>query len=179
MEQKITQARLKELLSYDAESGLFHWKKRRTGVSTDGKIAGCKSVTESKYPSRSYWKIRVDKKLYYAHRLAWLWAHGELPDFEIDHKNGDGLDNRIENLRAVSSSQNKWNARMRRDNSSGFKGVVPAKSGKAFRAQIAYSGRVRYLGTFETAEEAARKYDEEALSQRGEYAVTNRSLGLL
>ena len=84
--------RLKQLLHYNRRTGLFRWKVGRSTSSPSGSIAGC---TESK----GYTQIGVDGIRYMAHRLAWLWCHGDIPDgMVIDHKNGDRGDNRIVNL---------------------------------------------------------------------------------
>lgn len=86
----------------------------------------------------------------------------------VDHVNGDGLDNRRANLRPATSSQNAANARRRKDNSSGFKGVSQRPNGR-WMARI----RMKSLGTFPTAELAARAYDSAATETWGEFARTN------
>ena len=88
-----------------------------------------------------------------------------------DHANGNGLDNRRENLRPATSSQNAMNRATPSDNTSGFKGI--SRSGLKWRAYVGVSGRQTYLGSFTTPEEAARAYDAAALHHYGEFARPN------
>lgn len=100
------------------------------------------------------------------HRLI-LGLTGSFP--HVDHKNGDGLDNRRENLRAATHRQNGANAKKPRNNTSGYKGVSLSKADGTYSAAIAG----RYIGRYSTAEEAARAYDIEAVQVYGEYARLN------
>lgn len=100
----------------------------------------------------------------FMHRFLTGWA-------QVDHINGDGLDNRRSNLRPAVGSQNNHNVKLRRDNTSGFKGVV--RCGTRWKAQIKVEGRSRTLGRFATAAEAARIYDKAAREIAGEYARLN------
>lgn len=110
------------------------------------------------------------------HRAIWLYVRGKLPPsaegIEIDHINGDATDNHITNLRLVTRGQNQWNAGIRKDNTSGFKGVSETRSG-AFSASISINGKVKYLGAFPTALEASEAYQRKALELRGEYVPTH------
>lgn len=96
-----------------------------------------------------------------AHRVAWLLVFKKFPKNELDHINRNKLDNRIENLRECNSSQNAANRRSNKK----YKGVSKCLNGK-FKAQIT-------LGTFDTAEEAAKKYDEILYKIHGEFALLN------
>lgn len=103
----------------------------------------------------------------YMHRVIMEAPKG----LEVDHINGNMLDNRRENLRLCSRSQNARNQKKHRDNSCGFKGVY--KRGNRFGAQLTIQAATFYLGTYSTAEEAARAYDEEAKARFGEFAKVN------
>ena len=96
------------------------------------------------------------------------------PDgMEVDHINGDKLDNRRENLRICTHAQNTLNQGIRNDNKSGFKGVFWDKQSGKYRAQIRANKQTFYLGWFDDAEQAARAYDEKARELHGKFARTN------
>lgn len=157
----IAQAELKRLVNYDPQTGLFRAKIKR---STSKDILGCKAVRGEK----TYLRVVIDRKHYYAHRLAWLYVHGEWPQL-LDHVNGDGCDNRIDNLRKTSHSENHANTELRRDNKTGFKGVSVARSGK-FYATIRKNGKSMGLGHFNTPEEAHAAYRAAADRLFGSFA---------
>src|SRR3990167_3120706 len=107
----ISQQRLKELLSYNPNTGEFT-RLVATGIhgcNKAGVVVGCLSD----HPTQGYILIRVnnDGILYRAHRLAWLYVYGFWPPADIDHINGNRSDNRIVNLRSVTRSQNLQNMR--------------------------------------------------------------------
>lgn len=137
----ITQQRLREVLDYDPETGEFRWlvaTGRRVNV---GDLAGTDSY------GRRF--IRIDKRRYRAHRLAWLYVHGRWPANEIDHINGVADDNRIANLREATRSQNCENRRKpKRNSTSGFLGVWTHKATGKLRAQIVHNGKNYHLGLF-------------------------------
>jgi len=117
----MTQDELKQHLHYNPATGVFTWRnnpKRNAqwNVMWAGKIAG--TVTE-----RGYSRIRLLDKGYRAHRLAFLYVYGYMPK-EIDHIDGDKLNNRIKNLRSVSHSENMRNAKKYPSNTSGVTGVT-------------------------------------------------------
>jgi hypothetical protein len=92
----------------------------------------------------------------------------------VDHCNGQRLDNQLANLRSATPAQNLANQWLRKDSSTGFKGVSTTASGR-YRAYIATAGRQRYLGTFDTPVEAARAYNAAAVAQWGEFARPNET----
>lgn len=103
---------------------------------------------------------------------------GESADgLQVDHIDWNPLNNRRSNLRLVTSMENQWNTRLTKRNKSGFKGV--SKSLGKWRADTRVDKLPVYIGTYDTPKEAALAYDEHVLSHRGEYAITNASLGLL
>lgn len=99
--------------------------------------------------------------------------------YEVDHINGDTLDNRKANIRVCTVQQNQRNRSLGKNNSSGYKGVTWVKAQGKWRAQLALSKGKRYLKSFDTAIEAALAYDEVALEHFGEFALTNQMMGLL
>jgi len=105
------------------------------------------------------------------------------PRLYVDHVNGDGLDNRRENLRVADRQQNRQNSRLDRDSRSGLKGIRLKKEGKGrskpWEARIGVNGRQLFLGCFSDPKEAALAYDEAAVRHFGEFALTNRMMGLL
>lgn len=111
----------------------------------------------------------------YAHRVIMKPDEGQF----VDHINGNTLDNRRENLRICSRAANNHYARMRKDNKSGYKGVVWYEPTKRWKAQIGADGRRIGLGYFKDALDAARAYDEAASRLFGEFAITNKMLGLI
>jgi len=144
----LTQSRLKEVLSYDPETGKFVRKVSRSNSVKVGSVAGTLSPL-------GYTQIRVDGKRYLAHRLAWLYTHGYFPENQIDHLNGIRNDNRIKNLREVSNACNLQNTKIRSDNTSGFPGVYWHKQRRKWGAYIQIQGKPYHLGLYDTALGAA------------------------
>jgi hypothetical protein len=128
-EEALTVQRVRELLDYHPEKGLFTWRVKHGRNSDIGKRAGSKRG--------KYWQIYIDKKSYAEHRLAWLYVNGSWPTARyIDHINGDSRDNRIENLRECTNGQNMQNQRVAHRNSkTGFLGVQALGDGR-YGAQI-------------------------------------------
>lgn len=102
--------------------------------------------------------IQVKDKQYLAHRLIWLYAYGKFPDGQVDHINGQPLDNRIENLRDVTNQENSKNQKKRCTNTSGYMGVSWHKAADKWQAHIKVDGVQTYLGLFNILEDAAEKY---------------------
>ncbi len=132
------------------------------------------------------WFLHKDKRIKYAFRNARdtqsgkrirVLMHrqilGTRQGFETDHINHNGIDNRRQNIRECNSSQNQHNAKLRTDNTSGYKGVSRVSASKTWQARIRHMGKSIYLGAFPTAIKAAEAYDEAALKYFGEFAYTN------
>lgn len=148
---KLTQKRLKALLSYNPLTGLFRWRVWRGGFAKRGTIAGSRHW-------RGYVCIYVNNRPYMAHRLAWLYTFGRMPRFEIDHRNRIRHDNRLRNLREATDAQNQENQAQphKADSKSGLLGVDFHKH--AWRARIQSRGRKYHLGHFRTAALAHAAY---------------------
>lgn len=157
MKKPITQDELQELLIYNPVTGIFHWRLSRPGVS-----AGMQAGGETTATGKKYVQILVKRKLYRAHRLAWLYVHGRFPDSEIDHLNGNGLDNRLCNLREATRSENGKNTRLRPDNKSGTSGVYWRERRRKWESLITVDGKQIFLGYHDNLQEAvsARKNAE-------------------
>jgi len=147
-ESLLPQASLKEILSYDVTSGLFFWLKNMTSLVRAGDLAGHS-------PEDGYITIMIKKKPYKAHRLAWLYVYGEWPNGEIDHINHVRNDNRLDNLRGVSSLANSRNVSKFKNNTSGLCGVSWSKCSSKWHPQIMVEGKRIHLGFFLCFFEAA------------------------
>jgi hypothetical protein len=112
----------------------------------------------------------IDGKRYLAHRLAWLYTHGAWPHKLLDHRNRVTGDNRIDNLREATGSQNKANQLTNTNNTSGFKGVYWSKQNAKWQAGIRHQGKQKHLGCFNTKEDAHTAYCTAATQLKGEFA---------
>lgn len=144
----LTQAELKQLLTYDADTGQFTRLVSATRKDRVGKIAGTVNMN-------GYRNIKLGKNVYKAHRLAWLYVYGEWPENLIDHINGVLDDNRIENLRSVTHKQNMENQTLHVNNTSGHRGVIWKSSEQKWMARLTHHGKRVTIGRFSTLEEAA------------------------
>jgi len=157
---EITQEILKKYLYYNLNTGVFTWLARTQTDFNDGdhsadhnlkkwnakhagKTAG--SFRKSDNRQTDYFRIRIQGHSYYSHRLAWLYSHGEYPD-QIDHVNGDGTDNRLENLRSVSHKTNHRNMPKQKNNKSGLPGVRWSNADRCWIAQIKVNNKAISLG---------------------------------
>lgn len=158
----VTQDELKEILDYDPETGIFRWKSPRQKIKV-GDVAGTLN-------HNGYRFIKINGKLYLEHRLAWLYVYGEWPKDMIDHVNGTRDDNRIENLREATRSENKWNQTKPITNTSGYKGACWHKASQKWDARIAINNKRKHLGLFDSPEEAYEAYCKAAKELHGEFA---------
>lgn len=148
--------------SYDSDTGIFTRKTGTAAENTNG--AG-------------YVTLRINNKLWLAHRLAWMVVYNEDPgDRQIDHINRNRSDNRIANLRIVERQANNFNRGVRSDNRSGIKGVRLRSDTNRWAARIRKDGKFICLGCFDTKEQAQVAYDKAAVELFGELAATNAQL---
>ena len=155
----ITKDQLIDLLEY--RDGKVFWK-RTSGNRLGGSEAG------SIYPD-GYKRVRINRKSYAVHRVVFLMHHGFLPEF-LDHINNDKIDNRIDNLRPATISQNNHNIKTPKHNTSGIKGVLWDKSMKKWRAQTKLHRKTIYLGCFADIELAELVVVEARKIYHGQYA---------
>lgn len=161
--------RLLELLDYDAVSGIFTRKISLSNRSPVGSVAG--SI------NKGYCLICVEGKRHAAHRLAWFYIHGAWPTDLIDHDNTDGTHNAISNLRLANKSTNGANRGLNKNNTTGFKGVSVKRN--RFISRIKVNKTYIHLGCFLESKDAAQAYDFAAVQHFGQFALTNKSLGLI
>jgi len=162
---------LEKLFYYDPEAGKLYWK-----ISRGNQIkAGTEAGTIYTHPDgRKYRRIFLQGKCYFVHRIIYHMMNGYSlrQDQQIDHKNGDGLDNRLDNLRVCTNQQNSQNKCVPKNNTTGYKGVYFRKDNQKYYAYIRHNGKNIWLRNstggiyFDTIEEAikARKAAEEALN---------------
>lgn len=152
---ELTAEKLRQVLHYSPETGDFTWKVRTSRRINVGDVAGSLG-------GGGYLQIRIQSRLYQAHRLAWLHTYGVWPKLDIDHINRNPKDNRLANLREVSHKQNQQNKSKSSHNTSGCQGVHWHKRDSKWVAQIRHNYKPIHLGYFTTIEEAiaARKAAE-------------------
>lgn len=155
--------RLRELVDYDPATGIFRRRVSTSPRALAGQVCG-------DLDSKGYVRLRVDKKRYLAHRLAWLYTHGAWPEDQIDHINGERTDNRISNLRPATNTENLRNSSGRARSASGLKGVSVACGNGRWRARIRAEGREKQIGVFSSEQEAKAAYDAAAKAAFGDFA---------
>ena len=151
---RLTAERLRELLNYCPETGVFTWRIKPCSRISVGAVAGS--------ASHGYLEISIESERFLAHRLAWLYTHGVWPAFQIDHLNGQRSDNRIANLRDVEPRINCQNQRKAKgDNKlSGRLGVYFDRGSQKWRPKIQVDGKQIYGGSYASVDEAASAYIE-------------------
>ena len=157
---KLTQDLLHELFEY--RDGVLYWKVANSNRIKTGDAAGCLF-------NNGYLCTRINNKKYLNHRLIFLMHYGYLPEL-LDHIDGNKLNNRIENLRSATNSENSRNSKIRKNNTSGIKGVTWDISSKKWKAQIRDEKKYKCIGRYKTIEEAAEAIKKTREELHGEYA---------
>ena len=157
----LTQEYLKSVLHYDPKTGVFTYRVHR-GTKAKGSIAGAKCPL-------GYTRIQIKRKLYLAHRLAWLYCYGVMPQGHLDHIDTTSSNNKITNLRLATKSQNRANSLLNKNSTTGYKGVYQ-KTDDSWSASIRKNGITRHLGTFASPQSAHEAYKKAALELHGEFA---------
>lgn len=146
-----------KMFTYNKESGLLY---------RNGKSEPLRRINDNDYID-----VCIKSKTYRAHRIIWMYVYGVWPDGFIDHINGNKSDNRIENLRICTNSQNQMNRKVTSKSITGIKGVF--SRGKRFYSQIVVSGKTICLGSFGNSLDAATAYNNAAIKYHGEFATLN------
>lgn len=173
--------RIRALFDIDSEKGAMTWRERpredfpdtRAWTIWNTRYAGARAGWRNK--SDGYWYVAIDNKNYSIHRLVYIaLSITEICDLEIDHIDGDRENNAIWNLRLATSAENKRNAGLKHNNTSGFNGVSWDKARGKFRSYSRdASGRKRHIGYFDNVVEAAKSRDAFVRREHGEFARTN------
>jgi hypothetical protein len=138
-----------QLLQYDPSSGIIYWKvANKYSRILEGSVAGCLDKRDG------YIRVRVGGMKYLAHRLGWLLHTGYWPKDQLDHIDGVRSNNKLENLRECTNAENQQNSKKRKDNTTGYVGVIWMPKNKKYQATFAG----HYLGLYKTAEGAYQAY---------------------
>lgn len=166
MSKRYTIERMREVLHYDPDTGLFTWIKRIGTHAAVGRIAG--TVTAD-----GHVHIGIDRHYCQAHIMAWAYMTGEWPLLEVDHRNCVKTDNRFDNLRLATDQQQTANRGASRNNLLGVKGVCAQRRVRKpcrYRARIRVNNQLIHLGYYSTPEQASAAYYEAAVKYFGEFA---------
>ena len=160
---ELTYSRLRELLTYNPKTGIFRWLVTRNNFVQIGGVAGSLNA-------HGYLLIQIDRRKYCAHRLAWFYIYRSWPPAELDHKDRERQHNWIGNLRLADRGLNTQNRTRRKDSRSAYKGVTFHKASGRWSAQIQKNYVPKYLGLFDTPQEAYAAYAAAAAELFGEFA---------
>lgn len=157
---------IENILFYDREAGKLIWRREKW-PQWNGKLAGNRTPF-------GYQRIKINKSLYLAHRLAWKLENGEDPgEFEVDHIDLNPQNNRPGNLRLATHGKNQCNGGPYKNNKSGYRGVYWSVRDKKYIAQIQCNKKSTTIGRFSSEIEAAKAYDDAAIRLFGEFAKPN------
>jgi len=159
----ISREHLLEIFKYDPDTGVFT-RVKRTGSRSTALPVGWVDNTNG-YPH-----VQINGKKYAQHRVAFLYMTGRWPANQIDHRDGDRTNNRWDNLREATNSQNSANRSVQSNNTFGRKGVYWHKGARKWTASVCLNKKSIYLGLFATESEAAAAYEAKARELFGEFA---------
>lgn len=162
---------LRECFDYNADTGELRWRQRPIAHFADSRAAAifnsrCAGKLAGRVDEFGYRIVKLGRP-YRAHRLIWKLVTGEEPPESIDHVNGDRDNNRFTKLRSATVPEQGWNRKLKRTNTSGYRGVY--RSYGNWQAQIGINGETICLGSFKTKEEASAVYEEAARKLQGEF----------
>lgn len=154
-------------LIYEPETGLLIWKVTLCNTAIAGNVAGTRS-------KKGYIQVQINKKRYYAHNIAWIMSGGEIPSgYEVDHIDLDKANNKLENLRLSTKSQNQRNRGIHKNNRTGVKGVSFCKQTGLYKARVMLYHKEYFCGRFKTVEEAKEAVIKKRIELHGEFARHN------
>lgn len=157
--KSITQNELLKLFEYC--DGVLYWKVSKGKAKVGSKAGYLNQI--------GYFQTQVSGKLYLSHRLIFLMHHGYLPQY-LDHIDGNTLNNKIENLRTATLTQNQYNRKLNKNNSSGVKGVWWRKDIKKWRVSFKINGKEKSFGVFNNLELAELVAQEARTKYHGSFA---------
>ncbi|EIZ8586510.1 HNH endonuclease [Salmonella enterica subsp. enterica] len=167
-EQESLIERFRDALYYDESSPSFlRW--RHDKINGNGRVFSRAGACAGSLKNTGYWVVNLDGKFRMAHRIVFAIHYGMLPS-QVDHIDRNRANNNIANLRPANSAQNKWNASIRTDNTSGIKGVSLHKQSGKWRAQVYKNGKPIHIGLFHTKEEAENVIVMARISIHGKYS---------
>lgn len=158
-----TQERIKQILNYDPETGVFTWMKGTNRIKV-GSIAGGPGP-------HGHIRIMVDGRKVMAHTLAWIYMTGKPPENIIDHRDRNNQNNIFSNLRPATTQQNNFNRSKQRNNTSGVTGVTWSKDLKKWRARVIVDRKEISLGYFSEFDQAVAAREKAKKIHHGEFAV--------
>lgn len=167
-ESVVTQERVRELLDYSPDTGRLTWRRDIGRRIKSGQEAGGE---HRNLDGKRYRRVSFDGKTYYAHCVIFMWMEGRFPgaDIDVDHKDGDGLNNRWSNLREATDSQNHMNQKLRINSTVGKKGICYDNRRRKWRARIKIEGKDIHLGYFIFLDEAVRARSDAANLYHGKF----------
>ena len=159
-EKKLTAAMVRRIFSYDPETGSLTWREKSHPMSNQvvGREAGCRR-------NKGYRFVGVGKRRYFCHRVIWLWMTGSWPLNQLDHRDGDGGNNRWANLREATQAENNENLKCFVTSRTGYPGIRYRPEMDKFQVRVTKAGVTHHLGSFKSLDEAiaVRRTEKEKL----------------